>query len=194
MMQDQEIAHGDTSNGGAGPTVSGAVAGAVLNLAPEIGRWLFGSGAAGVVAAVQKAVATVSGSLEPEQQVLALADPDKAAALRVILARIAAEQAATAAADGRTAILAGVARGMTPVGSGSPGYGAPLVSMVVLLTFAAVMVVALTRTMPQGAEPVLNVLLGTLGAMATSVVGYWVGSSAGSARKEERLASLAERN
>lgn len=39
----------------------------------------------------------------------------------------------------------------------------------------------------------LNVLLGTLGAMATSVVGYWVGSSAGSARKEERLASLAER-
>ena len=40
----------------------------------------------------------------------------------------------------------------------------------------------------------LNVLLGTLGAMATSVVGYWVGSSAGSARKDERLASLAERS
>jgi len=40
---------------------------------------------------------------------------------------------------------------------------------------------------------VLNVLLGTLGAMATSVVSYWVGSSAGSARKDARLASLAER-
>lgn len=38
---------------------------------------------------------------------------------------------------------------------------------------------------------VLNVLLGTLGAMATSVVGYWVGSSAGSARKDARLASMA---
>ena len=36
---------------------------------------------------------------------------------------------------------------------------------------------------------VLNVLLGTLGAMATSVVGYWVGSSAGSARKDARLAA-----
>ena len=35
---------------------------------------------------------------------------------------------------------------------------------------------------------VLNVLLGTLGAMATNVVGYWVGSSAGSARKDARLA------
>lgn len=40
---------------------------------------------------------------------------------------------------------------------------------------------------------VLNVLLGTLGAMATNVVGYWVGSSAGSARKDARLASLADR-
>lgn len=33
---------------------------------------------------------------------------------------------------------------------------------------------------------VLNVLLGTLGAMSTSVVSYWVGS----ARKDVRLASL----
>lgn len=40
---------------------------------------------------------------------------------------------------------------------------------------------------------VLNVLLGTLGAMATSVVTYWVGSSVGSARKDARLASIAEK-
>ena len=40
---------------------------------------------------------------------------------------------------------------------------------------------------------VLNMLLGTLGAMATSVVGYWVGSSAGSARKDARLASISDR-
>ena len=39
----------------------------------------------------------------------------------------------------------------------------------------------------------LNVLMGTLGAMATSVVSYWVGSSAGSARKDARLANLADR-
>ena len=37
----------------------------------------------------------------------------------------------------------------------------------------------------------LNMLLGTLAAMATSVVSYWVGSSAGSARKDEHLAQLA---
>ena len=40
-------------------------------------------------------------------------------------------------------------------------------------------------------ETVANLLLGTLAAMATSVVSYWVGSSAGSARKEERLAQAA---
>jgi len=40
----------------------------------------------------------------------------------------------------------------------------------------------------EGLYAVLNVLLGTLGAMATNVVGYWVGSSAGSARKDARLA------
>jgi hypothetical protein len=37
----------------------------------------------------------------------------------------------------------------------------------------------------------LNMLLGTLAAMATSVVSYWVGSSAGSARKDEHIAQLA---
>lgn len=37
---------------------------------------------------------------------------------------------------------------------------------------------------------VLNVLLGTLSAMATSVVSYWVGSSVGSARKDDRLATM----
>ena len=42
--------------------------------------------------------------------------------------------------------------------------------------------------MQEGLYAVLNVLLGTLAAMATNVVGYWVGSSAGSARKDARLA------
>lgn len=36
----------------------------------------------------------------------------------------------------------------------------------------------------------LNVLLGSLTAMATSVVSYWVGSSIGSARKDARIANF----
>lgn len=46
---------------------------------------------------------------------------------------------------------------------------------------------ALTRALPSGSETILNMLLGTLAAMATSVVSYWVGSSAGSAQKNDML-------
>ena len=73
-------------------------------------------------------------------------------------------------------------------------WGAPVVSVVVLITFGSVVALTLLRSIPPNAEPVLNVLLGTLGAMATSVVTYWVGSSAGSARKDARLATLTERS
>jgi membrane protein DedA with SNARE-associated domain len=47
--------------------------------------------------------------------------------------------------------------------------------------------VVLTRGVSPGNETAANMLLGTLAAMATSVVSYWVGSSAGSARKDDRL-------
>ena len=73
-------------------------------------------------------------------------------------------------------------------------WGAPVVSVVVLVTFGIVMTIALTRSLPSNAEPILNVLMGTLGAMATTVVGYWMGSSAGSDRKDEHLVNLATRN
>lgn len=48
----------------------------------------------------------------------------------------------------------------------------------------------LFRTIPLGSEAIMNTLLGTLSAMVMTVVSYWVGSSAGSARKDERLAQL----
>jgi membrane protein DedA with SNARE-associated domain len=59
------------------------------------------------------------------------------------------------------------------------------------VTFAAVMTLVLTYGVPSGSETAANMLLGTLAAMATSVVSYWVGSSAGSARKDEQLAQSA---
>jgi hypothetical protein len=70
-------------------------------------------------------------------------------------------------------------------------YGASVVSALVLITFAVVMTLAFTRSLPTGSETILNMLLGSLAAMATSVVSYWVGSSAGSARKDVQLARLA---
>lgn len=182
-------------------TALGAIGGVVLNLAPEVGRWLFGPGSGPAIAAVQAAVGAATGTMEPGAQAEALQDPEKAGALRIELARIAAEQEASSAAAAQAALVTQLtdvanARAMTVqlAQSGSEmAWGAPVVSVVVLVTFGVVVAIALTRAMPPGAEPVLNVLLGTLGAMATSVVGYWVGSSAGSARKDARLASLSDR-
>ena len=79
----------------------------------------------------------------------------------------------------------------TPAAPAWLAWGAPVVSVVVLVTFGCVVSLTLLRAIPAGSEAVLNVLLGTLGAMATNVVGYWVGSSAGSACKDERLAEAA---
>ena len=183
-------------------TALGAVGGVVLDVAPEVGRWLFGPGSEPVTAAIKTAVGAVTGTQDEAAQVVALADPGKAAELRVALAKIAAEQDAAATVAAQDELLARLsdvagARAMAvqlAQTRSTIAWGAPVVSLVVLVTFGVVVELALTRTLPETAEPVLNVLMGTLGAMATSVVNYWVGSSAGSDRKDEHLANLATRS
>ena len=192
----------DAAPNGAGSTVPGvgaalgAVGGIALDLAPELGRWLFGPDAAPVAAAVQGAVQAATGTADPAAQVAALADPALAARLRVGLAGIAAARAAAADADAEARLasrLADVANARAMAlqlaqAGGHMAWGATVASFLVLATFGTVMGLVLLRAMPPGSETVLNVLLGTLAAMATNVVGYWVGSSVGSARKDARLA------
>ena len=167
-----------------------------ISLAPEIGQWLFGAKGAQTAAAVAQVVQSVTGTTDDAvaQQVISR-DPTIAAQLRAQLAQIAAQaQQAARQADleALRAQLADVqdARGQT-VSLAKAGslvqWAAPVVSVVVLATFGIVMWAALTRALPAGSETILNMLLGTLAAMATSVVGYWVGSSAGSERKTDLL-------
>lgn len=190
-------ARADTLNIRSCPAL-GAVGGLALDLAPEIGRWLFGPGAAPVVQAVAGAVAAATGATDPDAQLQALQDPGVASQLRMQLASIAAERAA-AAADAAAlsrlqAVLADVADARAMAQSAPPGsplaWGAPVVSVLVLLAFGAAVALSLFHEVPPRSEALANVLLGTLGAMATSVVGYWVGSSVGSARKDGRLERL----
>ncbi len=183
-------------------TAIGAAGGIALDLAPELGQWLFGPGASTTVTAVQNAVQAVTGSDKPDDQLQALTNPDLARTLRVQLAGIAAARAAAAsksAQDQLVAQLADVANARATTvqlaQSGSPmSWGAAVVSVVVLVTFAGVMIMSLLRSIPENAAPVLNVLLGSLTTMATSVVSYWVGSSIGSVRKDARIANLVGRN
>ncbi len=174
----------------------GALIPLAISLAPEIGKWLFGDTGEKTAAAVAQVVQTVTGTTDDNvaQQVIAR-DPAAAAQLRLQLAQLAAQQEQA----GRQADLATLSAQLQDVAGAraqtvalaqakSAIQWAPaLVSFVVLATFGAVMWAALTRALPPGSETLLNMLLGTLAAMATSTVSYWVGSSAGSAQKTEML-------
>ena len=172
-----------------------------ISLAPEIAKWLFGPSAEKTAAAVAQVVADVTGADLSTGEGVAAAQaalggsPELASQLRVRLAQIAADSgqaervADQAALAARFADVAGArAQTVSLAQAKSAVQWAPVViSTVVLLTFGTVMWLALTHALPAGSETILNMLLGTLAAMATSVVAYWVGSSAGSATKTEML-------
>ena len=179
----------------------GALIPLALTIAPEIAKWLFGEGADKTTAAVAAAVETVTGTADADAATAKLQqDPAAASQLRLQLARIAAEQERAARAADLDLLAATLrdtadARAQTvalATQKATLAWSAPVISGVVLVTFGAVMAMVLLYGMPTGAETAANVLLGTLAAMATSVVSYWVGSSAGSARKDDRLAQVAK--
>ncbi len=174
----------------------GALIPLAISLAPEIGKFLFGAAGEKTASAVAQVVQSVTGTTDEAVASQAIAgNPQLAAQLRVQLAELAAgqEQAARQAElDTLTARLKDVqdarAQTVSLAKSGSAVAWAPaVVSFVVLATFGLVMWAALTRALPAGSETILNMLLGTLAAMATSTVSYWVGSSAGSAQKTDML-------
>jgi hypothetical protein len=65
------------------------------------------------------------------------------------------------------------------------GYGAIIVSVVALLIYLGAHVVVLLLK----SDTMLNILIGTDSALATMVAQYWVGSSAGSSKKDDIIAA-----
>jgi hypothetical protein len=70
-------------------------------------------------------------------------------------------------------------------------WGAPIVSVVVMVTFGFVMWISITDGVPKGNEAVMLGLVETLKTLATAVVFYWVGSSQGSSGKDRILGQIA---
>ena len=184
-----------------------------IQIAPAIAKWLFGDDGEKIAQQVATVVTQATGVADPltpagaaAVEAVLQAKPALAMQLQVELARIAVEREAEAGRAAEAArkveleaLLAQIAdtdsarrQTISLAQAGSKiAYGAPVVSALVLVTFAVVMALALTRSLPAGSETILSLLLGSLAAMATSVVSYWVGSSAGSARKDDHLAKLA---
>ncbi len=180
-------------------TALGAAGGAVLSLAPELGRWLFGPDAGTTIGAVRDAVVEATGTADPDGQVAALADPAVAGKLRLDLAQIAAERdtAREVATQNRLdAALADVAdarrQTVALAASGSRiAWGAPVVSLVATAGFLAAFAALVFAPVVQdaGRAAMVNIMVGALASGYTGVLGYWLGSSIGSARKEKLLAN-----
>lgn len=72
----------------------------------------------------------------------------------------------------------------------SIAWGAPSVSLVIVIGFCGLSYMALNPT-PGVRQDVVLYLLGAWQSLVTAVVGYWIGSSAGSASKDTALKQIA---
>lgn len=73
-------------------------------------------------------------------------------------------------------------------------WGRVLVSTIVVLGFLSVTILYMTQKLNGAAVPeILSILLGALAANFTAVVGYWIGSSSGSASKDATIHNLANK-
>lgn len=160
-----------------------------------LGQHILGTQGAKVADQVVAAAAAITGTKTPTAADVAGLPPDKAAELRIQLAKIAAEaQAAERNAELETmkAELADVsnarAQTIALASAGSKLAWAPVViSVIVLAAFGATILVVLTSALPAGSERVQDTLIGMLAMMTSAVVSYWVGSSSGSALKTQML-------
>ncbi len=70
-------------------------------------------------------------------------------------------------------------------------WGKVLVSVIVVFGFIGVTVLYMTRKLDGAAVPeILSILLGALATNFTSVVSYWVGSSASSSAKDKTIDTI----
>jgi hypothetical protein len=198
------VAKGAAMGAVAGPAGAavGGLGGLVVDIAPEVGRWLFGSTGDKTAGLVASAVEAATGTTDADAAQAVLAqDPAAVSQLRIQLAMIAAQQQAEA---DRAADLAAVQAAMADrTGARSQtqalaqmrsgiAWAPAILSGVILASFASLILVVLT--MQHGIDdktmPLVNVLLGSLAAMATQVANYWLGSSSGSAAKTEQITAM----
>lgn len=66
-------------------------------------------------------------------------------------------------------------------------YGRIVVSAVIVLAFMVTLVLVLTKAVQESTTSIG--MLNTLGTLASAVVYYWIGSSAGSTAKDAKMAS-----
>lgn len=164
-------------------------------IVPQIAAWLGGDDAEDVARHVTSAVQSVAGSTDPAVVAAVIADPQRGPQLAAELARIAADRE-RAREDAITARLAAqladtanarattvsLAQARSPI-----AWLAPIVCAVIFALFAFV-VIAEVFGAGQGMNEATRRLLDYL---AIAAAGYSIGSSAGSAAKDQRQGAVA---
>lgn len=178
------------------PLILGA-ASLALEYGPTLAHHLFGEKGGEVATAASDIIRAATGTDDEaaQRQVLG-SDPDKAAQVRVQLAQLAAgrekawldaELARMQAEYADTANARGQTMALVQAGS-AVAWGAPIVSALVIAGFVALSILVMFRTVPEGSMSLALGLLEAAKILAVTVVGYWCGSSSGSAEKTRLLA------
>lgn len=170
----------------------------LLNLAPTVASWVLGDKTGTAVEKVTGIAREVLGTDDAGSIERAIAtDPNIALQFRQALIQAEAS-ARQAELDTLRAQLADVASArsqtieLAKAGS-AISWGAPVVSVIVTAGFFVMLYMVIRQEIPEGSQRLADIMMGWLGAAFSAVVGYWVGSSAGSASKDGILSQIARR-
>lgn len=178
------------------PLIAAGVAGVLVETLPSIASWIFGDKTGKAVETVTGIARDVLGTDDPASIERAIAG-DPALALQFKMAVLQAEaQARQDEKDETLALIrdAQSAREQTArlAEAGSAiAWGSPVVSIIITVAFAVMLYVSLTRILPGADSKFVDTLMGVLAAAQMQVVNYWLGSSRGSAMKDQVLARAA---
>lgn len=168
----------------------------LVGMAPTVADWIFGDKTGKAVGRVSEIAKEILGTDDATAVERAIStDPNLALQFKQALIQAAAD-ARRSELDTLKAQLADVQSARTQTvdlakANSAIAWGAPIISAIVLTAFGAALWAVLKEEVPAGSRDIANIMLGTLGAMASAVVGYWVGSSAGSAVKDNALRQIA---
>ncbi len=168
----------------------------LAQVVPQIASWIGGDDAEDVARQVTGVVSAVTGGTDEAALAAAMADPSQRAALTEQLARIAAErervkeEAITArmqAALADTASAREQTVRLAAQGSRIAWASAVLSALIISGFFGCVVMLFLVdRTWDERTAGLMNALFGALTISFGQVANYWLGSSRGSAAKDER--------
>lgn len=166
----------------------------LLGLAPTVAEWILGDKTGKAVGKVTSIAQDILGTGDADQIERAVAaDPNLALQFKQAVIQAAAEEKRMEL-DALKAQLADIASAraqtveLAKAGS-AIAWGAPVVSVLITAGFFVMLYLVIQREIPEGSRDLANIMLGSLGSSFTAVVGYWVGSSAGSMQKTAVLAA-----